>query len=37
MHQMGAVNEIVDHAELENVAVQWAKEINGKSLKPSAC
>src|SRR6201985_3461774 len=31
MHQMGAVNEVVDHADLENVAVQWAKEINGKS------
>ncbi len=31
MHNMGAVNEVVDHAELENVGVQWAKEINGKS------
>src|SRR5437868_5565245 len=25
MHHMGAVNEVVDHAELENVGVQWAK------------
>ena len=31
MHAMGAVNEVVDHAELENVALQWAAEINGKS------
>ena len=31
MHRMGAVNEVADHAELENVALQWAKEINGKS------
>ncbi len=31
MHAMGAVNEVVDHAELENVALQWASEINGKS------
>ena len=28
---MGAVNKVVDHADLENVALQWAKEINGKS------
>ena len=28
---MGAVNEVVDHAELETVALQWASEINGKS------
>jgi naphthoate synthase len=28
---MGAVNEVVDHAELEHVAVQWASEINAKS------
>ncbi|MFC4942556.1 1,4-dihydroxy-2-naphthoyl-CoA synthase [Pseudonocardia sp. GCM10023141] len=31
MHQMGAVNEVVPHADLEKVALEWAKEINGKS------
>ena len=31
MHRMGAVNEVVPHAELEATAAQWAKEINGKS------
>ncbi len=31
MHRMGAVNEVADHADLENVALQWAKEINAKS------
>ena len=31
MHRMGAVNEVVDHAELESVGVQWAAEINAKS------
>src|SRR5699024_7577114 len=31
MHQMGAVNEVVDHAELENVAIEWARAINSKS------
>jgi naphthoate synthase len=31
MYQMGAVNEVVDHAELETVGLQWAAEINGKS------
>jgi naphthoate synthase len=31
MHQMGAVNEVVPHAELETTALQWAEEINGKS------
>ncbi len=31
MHQMGAVNEVVPHAELEATALQWAREINGKS------
>jgi naphthoate synthase len=31
MHHMGAVNEVVPHAGLEQVALQWAKEINGKS------
>ncbi|MEJ8280608.1 1,4-dihydroxy-2-naphthoyl-CoA synthase [Pseudonocardia spirodelae] len=31
MHHMGAVNAVVDHAELEAEALQWATEINGKS------
>jgi naphthoate synthase len=31
MHHMGAVNEVVPHADLERVALQWATEINGKS------
>jgi naphthoate synthase len=31
MHRMGAVNEVIPHAELEATAIQWAKEINGKS------
>ena len=31
MHRMGAVNEVVPHAELEATALQWAREINGKS------
>ena len=31
MHKMGAVNEVVDHKDLETVALQWAAEINGKS------
>ncbi|WP_333619410.1 1,4-dihydroxy-2-naphthoyl-CoA synthase [Dietzia sp.] len=31
MHVMGAVNEVVDHAELENVALEWARAINSKS------
>jgi naphthoate synthase len=31
MQRMGAVNEVVPHAELENTALQWAREINGKS------
>ena len=31
MHAMGAVNEVVPHAELERTALQWAAEINGKS------
>ncbi|MBA0124629.1 1,4-dihydroxy-2-naphthoyl-CoA synthase [Haloechinothrix sp. YIM 98757] len=31
MHHMGAVNEVVPHAELEAEALQWAWEINGKS------
>ena len=31
MHAMGAVNEVVPHAELEATALEWAREINGKS------
>ena len=31
MHRMGAVNLVADHAELEEVALQVAAEINGKS------
>jgi naphthoate synthase len=31
MQRMGAVNEVVPHAELETVALQWAREILGKS------
>jgi naphthoate synthase len=31
MVKMGAVNESVPHAELEATALQWAREINGKS------
>jgi naphthoate synthase len=31
MHQMGAVNAVVPHADLERTALEWAKEINGKS------
>lgn len=30
-HRMGMVNAVVPHAELETTALQWAKEINGKS------
>ncbi len=31
MHEMGAVNAVVPHVDLETVALQWAAEINGKS------
>ncbi|MET9629352.1 1,4-dihydroxy-2-naphthoyl-CoA synthase [Lentzea sp. NPDC006480] len=31
MFKMGAVNEVVPHAELETRALEWAREINGKS------
>ena len=31
MFHMGAVNEVVPHAELEKVALEWAAMINGKS------
>jgi naphthoate synthase len=30
-YRMGMVNAVVDHADLEDVALEWAKEINGKS------
>jgi naphthoate synthase len=30
-HQMGMVNAVVPHADLEKVALEWAREINGKS------
>lgn len=29
--QMGMVNEVIPHNELENVALEWAKEMNSKS------
>jgi naphthoate synthase len=28
---MGMVNAVIPHAELESTALQWAREINGKS------
>ena len=31
MHHMGAVNEVVDHARLETVALEWAETICSKS------
>jgi naphthoate synthase len=30
-HQMGMVNRVVDHADLERVALEWAAKINAKS------
>ena len=30
-HEMGMVNAVVPHAELEEVALEWAQEINAKS------
>lgn len=30
-HHMGMVNEVVPHADLEKVALEWAREVNGKS------
>lgn len=30
-HRMGMVNRVVDHAELENAALEWAADINTKS------
>jgi naphthoate synthase len=31
MHHMGAVNEVVPHADLERVALEWGRMINDKS------
>ncbi|HMC39069.1 MAG TPA: 1,4-dihydroxy-2-naphthoyl-CoA synthase [Acidimicrobiales bacterium] len=31
MHAMGAVNAVVPHADLERVALNWAKQVMGKS------
>ncbi len=31
MHRMGAVNRGVEHAQLEKVALDWGRKINGKS------
>ncbi len=31
MHRMGAVNEVVPHAELERTAISWAQEVCRKS------
>jgi naphthoate synthase len=30
-HRMGMVNAVVPHADLERTALEWAREINGKS------
>jgi naphthoate synthase len=30
-HRMGMVNRVVEHAELEQVAVEWGRKINAKS------
>jgi naphthoate synthase len=30
-HRMGMVNGVVPHADLEAVALEWAREVNGKS------
>ena len=30
-HRMGMVNDVVPHDDLERVALEWAREINGKS------
>lgn len=37
MHHMGAVNEVVDHADLEKVGVQWARRSTANHLRPNAC
>jgi len=30
-HQLGMVNRVVDHSDLEKVALEWAAKVNGKS------
>ncbi|MGH7911644.1 MAG: enoyl-CoA hydratase-related protein, partial [Candidatus Dormibacteraceae bacterium] len=30
-HRMGMVNAVVPHAELERVALEWARKVNAKS------
>ncbi|MGN6131543.1 MAG: 1,4-dihydroxy-2-naphthoyl-CoA synthase [Nocardioidaceae bacterium] len=30
-HAMGMVNKVVDHADLEKVALEWGRKVNGKS------
>jgi len=30
-HRMGMVNAVVDHDDLERVALEWARKVNGKS------
>jgi naphthoate synthase len=30
-HQMGMVNAVIDHDDLERVALDWARQVNGKS------
>jgi naphthoate synthase len=30
-HRMGMVNRVVDHADLEKVALEWGAKVNGKS------
>jgi naphthoate synthase len=37
MHRMGAVNEVVPHADLERVAVEWAQAVCRKSRRRSGC
>ena len=37
MHNMGAVNRVVDHADLEDVGLQWAEKINGHRPRPKGC
>jgi naphthoate synthase len=30
-HRMGMVNQVVAHGDLERIALDWAREVNGKS------
>ena len=34
---MGTVNRAVPHADLEKVALEWGRLVNGKSPRPSGC